>query len=194
MSTKEDNLMRQIARAIRGRREQLGLTLRTLADKSGVSSSMISDIERGAKSPTLTTLSSVAAALGLSLAALVEGPRQKSGPIYVARASTRRSSVDRTSGSIREVFGPTMVGSKVEFLRYVVPPGAVAGPFAAHAGGTIERLYVAAGAIRFQLGAHSALLANGDSCTCLADSPHSFDNREGNVDALLYLVIESPDR
>jgi len=71
------------------RREQLGLTLRELATRSGVSSSMISDIERGAKSPTLSTLSALVQALGVSMSALLDSASPKSGRIHVVRASER---------------------------------------------------------------------------------------------------------
>src|SRR5215475_14574636 len=47
LSTMEDTITTFVAQAVRQRREQLDLTLRALAVKSGVSSSMISDIERG---------------------------------------------------------------------------------------------------------------------------------------------------
>jgi len=112
------------------RREQLGLTLRELARRSGVSSSMISDIERGAKSPTLSTLSALVQALGVSMSALLDSASPKSGRIHVVRASERPELVDPISRARRDHFGPTLAGSKVEFLRYAVPPLTLAGPFA----------------------------------------------------------------
>src|SRR5690242_3842592 len=57
LSTIADKIAQEVGLAIKARREALGFTLRVLADRSGVSSSMISDIERGAKSPTISTLS-----------------------------------------------------------------------------------------------------------------------------------------
>jgi hypothetical protein len=36
------------------------------------------------------------------------------------------------------------------------------------------------------------MLEAGDSCTCLADTPHRFDNSEGDVEALIYIVVERP--
>jgi hypothetical protein len=35
-------------------------------------------------------------------------------------------------------------------------------------------------------------LEAGDSCTCFADTAHRFDNREGKVEALIYIVVEQP--
>jgi quercetin dioxygenase-like cupin family protein len=83
-------------------------------------------------------------------------------------------------------------GSTVEFLCYTLPPHTAAGPFPAHANGTIEHIHVAAGRIRILLGADAAALEAGDSCSCLADAPHGFDNRDGEVEARIYVVIEPP--
>jgi transcriptional regulator with XRE-family HTH domain len=188
----EENIVKRVALAVGGRREQLGLTLRELAARSGVSTSMISDIERGAKSPTISTLSALAKALMVPISALVDSATSAARRLHVVRASERLPIVDPASGARRDSFGPSLAGSKVEFLRYVVPAHAVAGPFAAHASGTIEHIHLAAGRIRVVLGTEVVTLEAGDSCSCLADMPHRFDNHDGEVEALIYLVSEAP--
>jgi transcriptional regulator with XRE-family HTH domain len=192
LSTKGDNISARVARAIKQRREQLQLTLRDLASRSGVSASTISDIERGAKSPTISTLDGLAQALGLPMSALADGGARPASRIHVVRAAERPKFVDTKSGAKRDSFGPTLPGSKVEFLSYAVPPRKLAGPFAAHGSGTIEHMYLATGRIRVVFGSETAALEAGDSCTCVADIAHHFDNREGKVEALIYLVVEQP--
>lgn len=66
----------------------------------------------------------------------------------------------------------------------------VAGPFAAHARGTIEHMHLAAGNIRAEFGDDAVSLESGDCCTCLADAPHLFDNSKGKVPAQIYIVVE----
>ncbi len=185
-----DNGTGWVGRAVKARREALGLTIRRLAVKSGISPSTISDIERGTKSPTVSTLSILAKALGVPISALVEAAPAAPRRMYVTRAAERSASVDPTTGARRESFGPTSPESKVEFLRYAVPPHITAGPFVAHASGTIEHVHVAAGAVRVVFGDDAVKLEAGDSCSCLADTPHLFDNADGSVEALIYLVIE----
>jgi transcriptional regulator with XRE-family HTH domain len=192
LSTMTDSIMTFVAQAVRERREQLGLTLRALAEKSGVSSSMISDIERGAKSPTVSTLAALAAALGVPLSSLVERAEEPAARIHVVRTAENPEFIDPASGSRRKGFGPALAGSKVEFLRYAVPAHTVAGPYSAHAAGTIEHMHLAAGRIHLKFGADSVTLEAGDSCSCLADAPHSFDNREGEAEALIYIAVERP--
>jgi transcriptional regulator with XRE-family HTH domain len=190
MSTKADNLSTRVAQAVKQRRDQLKLTLRDLSARSGVSASTISDIERGAKSPTIATLAALTQAMGLPMSAFTDNPAAVASRIHVVRAAERPRLVDAKSGARRDSFGPTLPGSKVEFLSYVVPPRKVAGPFAAHAGGTIEHMHVAAGSIRAEFGNEAVTLESGDSCTCYADAVHRFDNRAGKVEALIYIVVE----
>ncbi len=192
LSTIKDNATAWVAQAIKSRRKQLGLSLRELASKSGVSSSMISDIERRSKSPTISTLSALAQALGMPMSALLDSPASPTGRIHVFRASERTELIDPASGARRDHFGPALAGSRVEFLRYVVPPHTLGGPFAAHASGTIEHMHLAAGSIRAVFGTDAVILEAGDSCTCLADVPHHFDNRESDTEALIYIVVERP--
>ena len=64
LSTLEDEISRRVGRTVKQQRNAAALSLRELAARSGISSSMISDIERGTKSPTVTTLVRLAQALG----------------------------------------------------------------------------------------------------------------------------------
>ena len=192
MSTIADKALAQVAAAVKDRREQLGMTLRALASKSGVSSSMISEIERGAKSPTISTLSALAQALGVPISALVEGTAPTTGRIQVVRASEQSELVDPVSGARRTSYRAPLRGSKLEFIRYVVPSKKIAGPFAAHPEGTIEHMHVAAGNVRVVFGTEAVDLKTGDSCSCLADTPHHFDTRQSRRTALIYIVVEQP--
>src|SRR5271154_1787156 len=101
MSTIANDVTRRVGAAIKQRRERLGLTLRALASRSGVSASMISDVERGEKSPTLSIASALAQALGVTISALLEAAPPASGRIHVVRASEQTESVDPASGARR---------------------------------------------------------------------------------------------
>ena len=61
-----------------------------------------------------------------------------------------------------------------------------------HPEGTIEHMHVAAGNIRVVFGTDTVDLKTGDSCSCLADIPHHFDNRQSKRAALIYIVVEQP--
>jgi transcriptional regulator with XRE-family HTH domain len=190
LSSKNDALLTRISKVLRKRREDMGLTVRALANRSGISSSMISDVERALKSPTISTLASLAQALGLPLSAVVDS--QPPMRMRVVRASERQLLIEPSTGAKRDYFGPAIAGSEVEFLRYVVPPHTLVGPVPAHAPGTIEHVYLASGSVRVILGDEVADLQTGDTCSCFADLPHGFDNREGEIPADLIIVVEPP--
>ncbi|MDI1284634.1 MAG: XRE family transcriptional regulator [Reyranella sp.] len=192
MSTKVYGLGDQVAQAVRRRREQLGLTLRELATKSGVSASMISDLERGAKSPTLATLAAVAMALDTSLVTMLEGAAAARPRLRVLRASDARPTIERRSRVRRQDLVSMPMAGRATFVRYVVPAGKSAGPFAAHPAGTLEHVHLEAGRIEFVLGSKSVTLTAGDSCSCFADASHTFDNSNGKFEARFYVVAESP--
>src|SRR5258708_10928031 len=191
LSSIKDSIAMQAAGGVRGRREQLGLTLRSLEARSGVSSSMISDIERGTKSPTISTLAALAEALTVPISAFVATTGSATRRLHVVRASERLASIDPTSGARRDSLGPALEGSNVELLRYVVPPHTVAGTCPAHASGTIEHIHLAAGKLRIMLGTDAVILESGASCSGVPIAPHGCDNEEGEVEAVLYIVIET---
>jgi len=188
----KDKMSERVAQAIKDRREQLGLSLRALATRSNVSTSMISDVERGAKSPTITTLFALAQALEVPVSALVENTGQQYGRIHVVRASERPEVVDPSSGGTRDSYKPTLPSSNIELIRCSVPPRTEVGPFVAHAKGTIEHMYLASGSVRLVFGSDAVKLDAGDCCSCLADAPHVFDNKESDTEALIYIVAERP--
>ena len=182
MSTFEDEISLRTGRAVKQQREAAGFSLRALAARSGISSSMISDIERGAKSPTVTTIVRLAEALGVSAAALLgegTGPASRRGEGAGGEHPARWTSL-----------GPAGPGSRIDFVRYQIPPSTVLVPSAAHASGTVEHMHVAAGTVRVTVGDETAELAAGDSCSCRTDAPHGVENADSSVEALIYLIVE----
>jgi transcriptional regulator with XRE-family HTH domain len=70
-SPPEEDIDMRIGSRIRTIREQRGESLRAFAGRCGVSASMLSDVERGAKSPTIAILSAIAEGLQVPLSRLV---------------------------------------------------------------------------------------------------------------------------
>ena len=187
LSVLEDEASLRTGRAVKQHREAAGFSLRMLAARSGISSSMISDIERGTKSPTVTTVVRLAQALGVSAAALIEGGTNPAPRIRVLR---RGEGAGGEHPARWESLGPAVPGSRIDFVRYQIPPSTVLGPAAPHAPGTVEHLHVAAGTVRVTVGDETADLAAGDSCSCRADAPHGVENPDPSAEALIYLIVE----
>lgn len=187
LSTFEDDISRRTGQAVKRQREAAGLSLRMLAGRSGISPSMISDIERGTKSPTVTTLVRLAQALGVGAAALIDGGTEVASRIRILR---RGEGAGGETPARWESLGPVTPGSRIAFVRYEIPAATVLGPAAAHAPGTVEHMHVATGTVRVTVGEETAELYAGDSCSCRTDVPHGIENPDPAADALIYLIVE----
>src|SRR5437764_15187876 len=112
MSSKENTVDRRIGSAVRRRRQALNLSLRPLAAKSGVSASRISEIERGTKSPTISTLYKLADAMHVPVTTLIEDGQESTSRIRVAlwtdAKRTHRASASRVN------LTPAIPGSTLE--------------------------------------------------------------------------------
>lgn len=187
MSTLEDEVGLRTGRAVKQQREASGFSLRTLAARSGISASMISDIERGTKSPTVVTLVRLAQALGVTAAALVD---EGAGPSPRIRVQRRGQRTGGEHPARWESLAPAFSGSRIDFVRFQIPPSTVLGPTAAHAPGTVEHVHVASGAVRVTVADETVDLAAGDSCSCRADATHAVENPDPATEALIYLIVE----
>ena len=78
-------------------REAMGLSLRDLAERSGVSAPMLSQVERGETSPTLAVAAKIAAGLELTLSQLLRPGRGRARRRSAAPASGAASSAAGTA-------------------------------------------------------------------------------------------------
>ncbi|GJI95555.1 transcriptional regulator [Duganella caerulea] len=111
-----------IASRVLALRDSRGLSLTALAERSGVSRSNISLIERGESSATATVLDKLAGALGVTLAALFEAGEGEPAPSPLQRAAGQPVWTDPASGYVRRQLSPS-VRSPLQLVEVVFPPG-----------------------------------------------------------------------
>jgi transcriptional regulator with XRE-family HTH domain len=179
--------MVRVGEALKRFRSLRGWSTRELAGRSGVSAAMISDVERAAKSPTITILSALAAALEIPLSRLVDDAPEPPRAMIV-RSSELLSVVD--GGARRTSLGPMLGDSRVEFVRLALGPLGTSGQFAPHPAGSLERVHVVTGNVEAQLGSQTYDLAVGDTLVFAGDVAHAFANRSDG-DALMFLVVDN---
>lgn len=175
---------------LRELRTTRGLSLERLASRSGVSRAMLSKVERGENTPTITVLLKVASALEVSAAELI-GVEPRARAIKVP-ASSRISFVDPETGFERQLF-PAFEDAPVEFLRHVIPPGASSGDLPAHVPGPEKYVLMEKGRLRVVVDTEEHLLAPGDLFHFRGDVPHRFDNA-GRGKCSYYLIKTSTTR
>ncbi len=165
----------------------MDLSLRDLADRSGVSAPMLSQVERGETSPTLAVAERIAFGLELSLSQLLR--LDETDGVSVVRSGERRSGGG--SAHSYEVLTPPLPGLRAEVSLHALAPGATtAGPDdpPMHEPGSRETAVVERGPVRFVCGGSAHDLEEGDSVTFDADIPHHFEN-PGDDEARFYAIV-----
>jgi transcriptional regulator with XRE-family HTH domain len=188
--------MLEVGRKIRVRRLQAGLTLQRLARAVGVSQSLISQVERGLASPSITTLRRIAAALDVPIAALFlgddvasHGETDRLGRrLVVRRAERKRLHVPRSKIGY-ELLTPDL-NRKVEFLRIQYEPGSVTHPAPMSHPGE-ENAVCLEGSVVVTIDGHDFVLNEGDSISFDSGRPHQVENRTDKR-AVLISAITPP--
>src|SRR5215218_7656372 len=161
---------------VRSLREAMGLSLRDLAERSGVSAPMLSQVERGETSPTLAVAARIAAGLDLSLSQLLR--LDEGRHLVVTRRGRGRK--HRRAGHRVEELTPPLPGQRAELSLHSLDPGAATGGEAdppLHEPGSRETVYVQSGAVVLAIDGDEHELRVGDSVTFDADLSHHFENR-----------------
>jgi transcriptional regulator with XRE-family HTH domain len=182
---------RETGARVRLLRDGLGLSLRDLAERSGVSAPMLSQVERGETSPTLAVASRIASGLDLSLSQLLR--LDEGDGVAVVRHGQRRLRGSRAQGHRYEVLTPPIPGQRAEVsLHQLKPGGATGGPDdpPTHEPGSRETTVVTGGSLRLICDGVAHDLEEGDAVTFDADLPHHFEN-PGDEDARFFAVVSA---
>jgi transcriptional regulator with XRE-family HTH domain len=172
---------------VKSLREAMDLSLRDLAERSGVSAPMLSQVERGETSPTLAVAERIAAGLDLTLSQLLRLDEDRHVVIVRTGQGRRR----RRRGHLVEELTPPLPGQRADVSVHTLEPGATTGgpddpPM--HEPGSRETAVVLRGAIDLFIDGERHQLGEGDSVTFDADLPHHFENN-AKSEARLCAVI-----
>jgi transcriptional regulator with XRE-family HTH domain len=161
-------------------------SLQELAGRAGISSSMLSAVERGERVPTVLLLDHIATGLGTSIARLLED--EQSARVVLLRAQDQEVTRD-PSGWERRILSPVLPGIEFEFMRTTIPAGVDAGVFSPHAPGSREYIAVERGVLLLTLDGAAYTLAEGDSIYYAGDCKHGFAN-PGQEPLIYYLAMD----
>jgi XRE family transcriptional regulator, regulator of sulfur utilization len=179
-----------IGARVRALRESSSLSLRDLAQRSGVSAPMLSQVERGETSPTLTVAARIAAGLELRLSQLLR--LDEDGAVTIVRAGGRQRGGNPRRGHRFEVLTSGAPGQRAELSRHTLAPGGATGaqddpPI--HEPGSRETALVEQGAVELVCDGQRYRLEEGDCVTFDADLPHHFENQ--TEQATVFLAVLS---
>jgi mannose-6-phosphate isomerase-like protein (cupin superfamily) len=180
-----------IGARVKALREANGLSLRDLAARSGVSAPMLSQVERGETSPTLTVASRIASGLELRLSQLLR--LDEGGSVTVVRTGQRQHGGNSRRGHRFEVMTAGQPGQRAELSRHTLAPGATTGASddpPMHEAGSRETALVEQGRAVLVCDGQRYELTEGDCVTFDADLPHHFEN-PGDREAAFLAVVSA---
>lgn len=183
-----EDLNNVIADNLREIRINRGLSLDGVASLTGVSKSMLGQIERGESNPTIATLWKIASGMKVSLSSLIQKPVEENKVIY----KSDLSAIFEDNGKYKIYpFFPFEEGRRFEMYQVVVAPGGelIA---EAHNKDTLEMIVVFEGQLEIIVEGSSFLLSKDDGFEFRGDKVHSYRNF-GNTETKISVIIYYPD-
>jgi transcriptional regulator with XRE-family HTH domain len=190
-----DNGRSSLGMSIRQLRTRRGITAKTLAEKIGVSPSLISKVESGSVNPSVDVLRRITMELHTTLADLMEPPpiaaepsgRRSRPRIAMVKANQRKLLRVPQSGMLFQLLTPDVQGA-AEFVLIELEPGEGGHEPYAHQSGE-ESVLALEGTLVVYIEGTPYRLNQGDSLTFDATLPHLYRN-EGDVKSVwLYLAV-----
>lgn len=166
----------RVAARLRTLRTARELTLDGLAERSGVSRSMISLVERGETSPTANLLDRLAAGLGVTLASLFAEEEHADATPLVRRAD-QPAWRDPATGYVRRNLSPPGFPSPIGLVEVLLPAGShVAYDTGFRSPAVDQQVWVLEGLVELTVGEITHHLAAGDCLAMRVDRPTAFRN------------------
>lgn len=173
-----------VGRRIADLRRSAGLSLSELARQAGLGKGTLSELEAGRRNPTLGTLYSLTAPLGVGLARLIDlGPSPRT-----ARGAV---SGDGITALLLDVLDGPGALAVTEVYRLTIAPGAER-TSPAHGPGVREQLTVVSGRAVVGPVDRPVAVAAGETVTWMSDVPHYF-GAAADSPTVGVLLIEHPD-
>jgi transcriptional regulator with XRE-family HTH domain len=185
-----------LGRNLRAARTEIGMTLQQLAEQIGVSQSLISQVERGVASPSITTLRRLASSLNVPIAALFVEPTHPEhlddnldGKRIIVRRDERKALRVRRSRVDYELLTPDL-NREVEFLWIEYSPHSSTHPAPLSHDGE-ENAVCVEGSVVVTIEGREFVLNEGDSISFDSGRPHHVENRTDRR-AVLISAITPP--
>lgn len=182
-----DSVSAAVSRSIKTQRKAQKLSLDELARRAGVSKGMLVETEKGTANPSIGILCKIAAALGISVADIVNVTDSPSAWL-VDSADIPTLWQGEKGGSARLLAG-TSGPDMIELWRWKMYPGEIYSS-AGHPAGTLELLHVEQGTL--SLGTESVALVVNAGCSAVArtDRAHRYANESEGVLVFTMTVAE----
>ncbi len=182
-------MSRSLGERIKGLRMERELQQRQLAEKAGLTPSMVSQIESGRLTPSLHTIGKIAAALGVPIATLFDA--EPAGRIHVTRAKDYPAVSFDGSTERWQILGAGLFEGKIRAVVSTLPSRTrgmttekvIIKP------GQMKLFYVLDGKVALHYNGERHLLESGDSALLDGGTPHGWENRGTRTARALWVTL-----
>lgn len=162
-------------------------SLQSLADRSGVSRSMISQVESGQKSPTIMILAKLAGAMNISLEDFVKNPKGLHDAQMLI--STKENIVSKKgSAFVCHQLAARSSSSLSDFYQFYFTKHGKTSFQANTLSGSVKYLWVEQGVLNIYLSSKKIQLKAGQGAKFNASIPHRFESQSGQLVKGTFLV------
>ena len=187
MTEKSDAILQALPQRLKDARKAKGLSLDAISNLSGVSRSMVSQIERGESSPTIATLWNLTRALNVDFAGLMD--QSRGGDRIDVLAASEVPTIDNMGQGCRiAILSPPEEAGGHEVYDISFQDGGFL-KSQPHARGAREQLTVLEGQVQVTSGSAIAELSIGDTARYAADIDHAIAARDGP--SRIFLIVKT---
>jgi len=179
-----------VGASLRAIRTEQGLSIRALAEKSGLNANTLSMIENSKTSPSVSTLQRLAAALRVPITAFFELGRERQSVVFQRVGQRRRVAFDH--GSLEDLGGGLSIQGGVPLLVSLNPGSTSGDEPIVHTG--LEFVYCLEGCLTYTIGEQRFDLNPGDSLLFEAYLPHRWGNLGSQPSRSLLILCPSDER
>ncbi|MFM8319403.1 MAG: cupin domain-containing protein [Chloroflexota bacterium] len=179
-----------VGRRLRELRAGQGLSIRALADQSGLNVNTLSMIENGKTSPSVSTLQQIAGALRVPVTAFFEVQAQARSLVY--QKAGERQPAAFASGTLANLAAGLAEPGLAPFVVVLGPQAGSGDKPIVHTG--LELVYCLEGQIEYEVDGQRYPLDPGDSLVFEAHQPHRWYNRSDQPSRSLLLICSADER
>ncbi|MGE1527064.1 XRE family transcriptional regulator [Pseudomonas ceruminis] len=187
ISTDPSDHVQQVSEAIAMRlrevRKKQKLSLDELARRSGVSKGMVVEIENCNANPSIAILCKISAALGLSVADVVDVAGTPAARLI--EAAEIPTLWNGPEGGTARLLAGTSGPNMIELWKWEIKPGEFF-ESSGHPAGTFELFHVEQGTLRLEIGETALIIQKDCSAIAKTDAPHQYIN--GGKDDLIFTM------
>lgn len=169
-----ESVNQAVAAKIKEHRKRLKLSLDALSKKAGISKGMIVEIEKGSANPSIAILCKLSAALGISVADIVNVASNPA--IHVISKEEIPTLWTGENGGSAKLLAGTSGPDMIELWRWEMKPSELF-ESSGHPQGTFELFHVEMGTLTLSIDGQELEIHQGQSAIAKTDVPHAYSNQ-----------------